>query len=125
MLESGLRPKIFVVEYNSAYGPEQRMTIVYHKDFVWDYSSYENYLYFGVSISAWRKLFEEHGYKFVTVERRGVNAFFVDPACFETCFLDNIKGLHFAENFYQLQKYRVTWEEQFQLMKNRMFVIIN
>lgn len=125
MLEDGLRPKIFVVEYNSAYGPEQSMTIVYDKDFVLDYSSYENYLYYGVSISAWRKLFEEHGYKFVTVERRGVNAFFIAPEYFENDFVLNIKALDFAENFYQLQKYRVSWEEQFKLIKDRMFVNIN
>ncbi|GGI46238.1 hypothetical protein GCM10008018_16120 [Paenibacillus marchantiophytorum] len=119
MLEDGLRPKIFVVEYNSAFGPDNSMTIEYDKDFVMDFNSYENYLYFGVSITAWRKLFNENGYKFVTVERRGVNAFFVNPQYFEATFLENIKGACFAENFYQFQKYGTTWLGQFEFIKDK------
>jgi len=34
ILDSGFRPKIFVVEYNSVYGPERSTTIEYTDDFV-------------------------------------------------------------------------------------------
>jgi hypothetical protein len=118
LLESGLKPKIFVVEYNSAFGPKQSISIKYDKNFQIDFESYENYLYFGVSVAAWKKLFELHGYKFITVERRGANAFFVAPEYFEEDFVANLKGLDFAE------KYRVTWEEQFKLISHRSFLEI-
>ncbi|EQD51583.1 hypothetical protein B1A_13004, partial [mine drainage metagenome] len=33
LLDAGLRPKIFVVEYNSAFGPQRRVTIAYDDAF--------------------------------------------------------------------------------------------
>ncbi|EQD69352.1 hypothetical protein B1A_06944, partial [mine drainage metagenome] len=61
-----------------------------------------------------RALFAQRGYRFVSVERNGVNAFFVDPACFAPAFLDGIRGLDYAENRFQLHKFRAPWSEQFQ-----------
>lgn len=120
ILESGVRPKILVLEYNSVYGPERSATIDYQPDFDFR-KAHSTQLYYGVSVSGWRTLLGGHGYRFVTVERNGVNAFFVDPAHFERGFLDAVRGLAFAPNRYQAMKFRKTDEEQFQLIADQKF----
>jgi hypothetical protein len=123
ILEGGFRPRIFVVEYNSVYGPERSMTIEYQPDFVFS-NAHPTQLYYGVSIAGWRKLFDRYGYRFVTVDRNGVNGFFVDPAVFSASFLADVRGLEFAENLYQYRKFRKRSEEQFALIPNQRFVSI-
>jgi len=120
MFDSGFRPRIVVVEYNSAYGPERSTTIEYKADFVYT-EEHPTYLFYGVSISGWRKFFDRLGYRFVTVDRNGVNAFFVDPAFFETSFLDHVNGLEFAENQSQYKRFRGSHEVQFPLIADREF----
>jgi len=123
VLDGGFRPKIIVVEYNSAYGPERSETVEYRDNF--DFmEAHPTQLYYGVSVTGWRKFFESRGYRFVTVDRNGVNAFFVDPAFFDPAFLNNIMGLDFAENRYQYRKFRVPHEGQFALIANQKFVSI-
>jgi len=123
LLDAGLRPKIAVVEYNSVFGPERRMTIEYREGF--DFKrAHETELYYGVSLAGWRACFEGYGYRFVTVERNGANAFFADPAQFDTGFLDGVRGLAFAESQYQLRKFGVPSEEQFRLIASQKFVTI-
>lgn len=123
ILDGGIRPKIFVVEYNSVYGPERSVTIEYIEDFVFT-RAHPSHLYYGVSISGWRKLFDKKGYRFVTVDRNGVNGFFVDPDCFNGDFLDGVKGLSFAENQSQYKKFRKSSEEQFLLINDQKFISI-
>lgn len=123
LLESGLRPKIFVVEYNSVYGPERSVTIEYAGDFDFR-KAHSTQLYYGVSVAGWRTFFGRHGYRFVTVEGNGVNAFFVDPSQFESEFLDRVGGLDFAENRYQWRKFRKSSAEQFKLIADQRFVSI-
>ena len=123
IFKAGFRPKIFVVEYNSVYGPENSMTIEYQADF--DFSkSHTTQLYYGVSIAGWRRFFSQKGYRFVTVDRNGVNAFFVDPDCYSESFLANINGLEFAENQFQLRKFRKPSYEQFKLIADQNFITI-
>ena len=121
LLDAGLRPKIFVVEYNSAFGPERPLTIEYRADFERE-RAHPSHLYYGVSIAGWRHLLEGRGYRFVTVERNGVNAVFVDPAHFDSGFLDGIRGLAFAENVSQLRRFRVPNGGQFELLAGTRFV---
>lgn len=123
ILDAGFKPKIFVVEYNSVYGAERSMTIEYQSDFVFT-SAHPSHLYYGVSISAWRKLFEQYGYRFVTVDRNGVNGFFVEPECFEKPFLDGIKGLTFIENQSQYKKFKIPSDDQFTLIADQKFISI-
>lgn len=123
ILESGFRPKIFVVEYNSVYGPERSITIDYQDSFVFT-KMHPTQLYYGVSIRGWRKLFERYGYRFVTVDRNGVNGFFVDPTFFDATFLNEVQGLQFAENRYQYTKFRMPSEEQFALIADQKFITI-
>lgn len=121
ILDSGFRPRIFVVEYNSVFGPDKCMTVPYKEDFSFG-DEHPTRLYYGVSVAAWRKLFEQRGYRFITVDSKGVNAFFVDPGCFDPVFLDQIQGLSFAENLYQFRKFEGSFEEQFRLIASQRFV---
>jgi len=123
IFDAGFRPKIFAVEYNSVYGPERSMTIEYQPTFVFTHA-HPTHLYYGVSISGWRRFFEQHGYRFVTVDRNGVNGFFVDPKHFDASFLDGVKGLEFAENQSQYKKFRIPNEQQFALIADQKFVTI-
>ena len=120
IMDGGFRPKIFVVEYNSVYGPDRSMTIPYKENFVFT-KAHSTQLYYGVSIAAWRKFFSHYGYQFVTVDRKGVNAFFVNPICFDTEFLNKIKGPAFAENIYQYRKFKGSFEKQFSLIDDQKF----
>jgi hypothetical protein len=123
VLKSGFRPKIFVVEYNSVYGPERSVTVEYKSDFVFT-KEHPTHLYYGVSIAGWRTFFERNGYRFVTVDRNGVNGFFVDPQYFDPEFLDQVSGLEFAENYAQYRKFRVSSDQQFGLIADQRFVTI-
>lgn len=123
ILDGGFRPKIFVVEYNSVYGPERSVTIEYKEDFVFT-KAHPSHLYYGVSIAGWRKFFDKNGYRFVTVDRNGVNGFFVDPSCFDSEFLDGVKGLNFAENQSQFKKFRKPSEDQYLLISDQKFISI-
>lgn len=123
ILDNGFRPKIFVVEYNSVYGPERSITIDYQSDFVFT-NAHPTHLYYGVSITGWRRFFEKNGYRFVTVDRNGVNGFFVDPQHFDKSFLDEVCGLEFAENQSQYKKFRISSDKQFELIADQKFVTI-
>ena len=123
-LSSGLRPKIFIVEYNSAFGPDMNVTIPYREDFRGNRAYGEN-LYYGCSIGAWKKLFSKFGYVFVTVDLNGTNGIFIDPKEFDAGFVENIKGKNFADNFSQLREYRIDWTGQFELIRDRELLQIN
>ncbi len=124
IMDVGFRPKIFVVEYNSVYGSSQSATIEYQESFVFT-KAHTTHLYYGVSIAGWRNFFERCGYRFVTVDQNGVNAFFVDPKYFDESFLTNIKSLSFAENRSQYLKFRIPSQEQFSLIADQKFVCID
>jgi hypothetical protein len=123
ILSSGMKPKIFIVEYNSAFGPDMSVTIPYQEDFRLKKNHGEN-LFYGCSISAWKKLFTKFEYTFVTVDKNGVNAIFIDSEQFDTDFVMNIRGNNFAENFSQLREYRMPWNGQFQKIGERELVQI-
>lgn len=118
LLEARIHPKICVVEYNSAYGPEQPLTVPYTSDFHVR-QRFGDSLYYGCSIAAWRKLFDRFGYRFVTVEQNGVNAFFVDPDQMDVNFLDAIRGTHYLESFSHAREYHRGWQDQFSLIADR------
>lgn len=120
ILDSGFRPKIFVVEYNSVFGPTNPLTIKFDKDFIFGKAD-PSFLYYGVGIAAWRYLFEQNNYKFITVDSNGVNAFFVDPTCFNGEFLDNISNNNFVENQLQKEKFRLDHNGQFNIIKHLDF----
>jgi len=120
LLQQGFRPKIAVVEYNSCYGPHRSMTIQYKPDF-YCFTAHSTVLYYGVSISLWRQLFHKYGYRFISVESNGVNAFFIHPDFFTPEFVDNINPNDFKENAHQLRKFNQGWEYQFSLIQEMPF----
>lgn len=124
ILDAGIRPRVFVVEYNSAFGPNLAITIPYRSDFRCGRARGDN-LYYGCSISGWRKLFTTFGYTFVTVDVNGTNGFFVDRSAFDAPFVEGISGTAFAENFAQLREYRAGWRAQHELVRHRDFVALD
>lgn len=120
LMAEGFRPKIIVVEYNSVYGPDAGRTVKHAGGFIYT-AAHPSGLYYGASIAAWRKLFEGLGYKFVTVDRNGVNAFFVDPSHFRGDFLSGIQPRAFAENQLQMAKFQMNHADQFKLIAHMEF----
>lgn len=120
LLKVGFSPKIWAVEYNSAFGPTNALTIEYLKNFNY-LTAHKSNLYFGTSIAGWKIFFQRHGYQFVTVDRNGVNAFFIKPEHFDSKFVKDIQGLRYRENFYLLKKFKMTWEKQFEMIKHMSF----
>lgn len=120
ILESGFTPSIIVVEYNSAFGPDNAITVNYTPDF--DIARmHPTALYYGVSISGWKKFFSQMEYRFVAVDSNGINAIFIKPDRFDPEFVIGIKGQDFVENFYQMKKFKCNWEKQFEMIRNLNF----
>jgi len=72
ILEAGINPMLFVVEYNAAFGPDQKVTVPNRPDWEWDGTDY-----FGASLGALFSLAKTYGYTLVGTDSKGVNAFFV------------------------------------------------
>ena len=129
LMDLGLKPKIIIVEYNSAFGPLESKTIEYDKHMLirngkgMDFSE-ETRLYYGVSIKGWQNYFSSIGYRFVTVDSNGVNAVFMDPDHFDTDFVNQIKGINFQENFFQMRFFKTNWENQFEKIRHLDFLDI-
>lgn len=123
LMEQKFRPAIIIVEFNSTMGPEKAITVDYKPNFNISLE-HESRLYYGVSITGWKKYFNSIGYKFVTVESNGVNAFFVDPARFSSSFLNSIKPIDFEENFFEMNKFEKSNIQRFDLIKHLNFTEI-
>ncbi len=121
LFNQGFRPSIFIVEYNSVFGHEKRITIPYEEFFNFK-TAHKTELYYGVSIALWKSLFAELNYSFITVDSKGVNAFFVNNEKFDREFIDNIESTDFAENTYQKNKFNSSYKEQFKLIENLKFL---
>ena len=76
------RPRVVVIEYNSALDPSRRLVQPADLEGGWDGTSY-----YGASLGALRSLGERKGYRFVHTELSGVNAFFVREDLAEGRFL--------------------------------------
>lgn len=123
LLENGLRPKVVIVEYNSAFGPDKSITIPYNENFNMFATPY-TYLYYGVSVACWKNLFKHYGYEFVTVETNGVNAFFIKQDEFVSDYLNGVQKIEFKENMHQMRLFKKNWEGQFDMIKNLTFEAI-
>ncbi|TDU71395.1 hypothetical protein EI77_02519 [Prosthecobacter fusiformis] len=96
-LNLGYKPKIIAVEYNSVFGPEVAVTVPY-KDVFNRWTEHETGIYYGASLGAWKLLLGRHGYRFITVDSSGTNAFFVDESCFKPGYLEAVQGTEFLNN---------------------------
>jgi hypothetical protein len=120
LLENGLKPKIIIVEYNSAFGSQKCITIPYNEKFDMFKTEFP-YLYYGVSLNGWKKLLAKFGYDFLTVETNGINAFFVRKSAFPEYFFDEVKGIQFKENIHQLRCFKKNGEAQFEIIRHLPF----
>lgn len=78
LLESGLRPRVWIAEYNSRFPVGSDWVMTEKKDHKWAKDDY-----FGASISSFVKLFSDNNYFPVACSAQGSNIFFV-----ENLFLD-------------------------------------
>jgi hypothetical protein len=123
ILNSDVRPKIFVVEYNTNFGPDRSVTIPYTPNF--DYTcAHDSMLYFGVSISAWKKLFKRFDYDFVTSDSNGINAFFILRKAFPADFVGNLEKIDFMDNKIEQQLFKLSWKERFKLISEMPLIEI-
>lgn len=74
LLSKGLRPRLFIVEYNGKFPPPVEFQIAYDPAHTWQGNDY-----FGASLSTFAKVFLSHGYRLVCCNSQsGANAFFID-----------------------------------------------
>lgn len=71
-----ISPRIVVCEYNSAFGPNEKVSVPYAPDFVRGTAHY-SHLYWGASLAALCHLAEKKGYDFIGTQAAGVNCYFV------------------------------------------------
>lgn len=73
MLEGGIDPSIWIVEYNGKFVPPIEWVMPYDPDARWNYDDY-----FGASLQSYANLFAEHGYFLACCNGfTGANAFFI------------------------------------------------
>jgi hypothetical protein len=72
LLESDIKPAIWVQEYNANLGPISDWVMPYDERHSWDLSTH-----WGASLKSFAILFEAYGYTLVSCNLTGVNAFFV------------------------------------------------
>jgi hypothetical protein len=82
LMNSGVRPSLLVVEYNSKFPPPIRWTIAYDPQHRWGGNDYH-----GASLQSFIDLFGASGYRLVGCNLTGSNAFFVDRK-FDHAFSD-------------------------------------
>jgi hypothetical protein len=68
-------PRVIIVEFNPAWGPELSRAIPYRSDYRLDATRKPYYL--SASLTAWARLAVAKGYRLVGVQRLGFNAIFV------------------------------------------------
>jgi len=73
LLKNKIKPKVFIVEYNSKFPPEIDFKINYNPDHNWNRDDY-----YGASLKTFNTLFTNFGYRLVSCNLSGGNAFFVD-----------------------------------------------
>lgn len=70
------RPRLVIVEYNSAFGGERAVVVPYEPGRVWDADARDE-RYFGASLRAVQQLGLDKGYRLVAIEPDSANAFFL------------------------------------------------
>ena len=91
------------MEYNSTFGFKKKISIPYKQDFERSKAHHSN-LYWGASIEALKYLAKQKGYKFLTTNSAGNNAYFIKENIFDKIKLD------LKKNTYQ-SKFRESRDE--------------
>ena len=114
------RPKIIAVEYNSSFGPDLSVAIDYRENIYEERERRElPVMYWGCSLEGWKKAFKERGYKFVTCDSNGINAFFIDEKEFDEDFVKNLgEGFGYAMNISTRWSHGIDWRPQYREMEH-------
>jgi len=70
-------PRLLIMEYNSAFGPDFKVTVPYDEAFSRRAGTTHGAVFFGASLGALTQLAAARGYGLVAVEPTGANAFFL------------------------------------------------
>ena len=70
-----INPRVVVLEYHAAWGPDRAVTVPYREDFQLDLNTHPYYC--GASLPAFVKLGRQKGYRLIGSQRYGFNAFFL------------------------------------------------
>ena len=87
-------PILVIVEFNSNFGFEQKISVPYKENFIRTEEHYSN-LYWGASLEAFKFLAQKKGYKFFCTNTAGNNAYFVKESNYK-----DIKT-KFNKNYYE------------------------
>ena len=88
LLEGGLRPKVWIAEYNARFPVGVEWTVPYDASHTWSGDDY-----WGASFTSFCILFKQYGYFPVACSILGANIFFVQKA-YESEFTDTPKDVH-------------------------------
>lgn len=103
LLEAGIRPKLFISEYNAKFPPPIEFSIDYDAKHIWKQDDY-----MGASLASLAKLFQAHGYLLVCCNSHsGANAFFVDHK-YANAFTDvpkRIEELYVPPRYHLFKSY--------------------
>lgn len=99
-ISKSIKPEIVILEYNSIFGRELKVTVPYDMNFK-RFKAHHSGLYAGASLSALVDLSNERGYAFIGSNSAGNNAYFVKRELLN----DKIKELT-VEKGYRLSKFR-------------------
>lgn len=72
LLDGGLKPDVFIVEYNAKFRPPIEFEMPYDERKTWDGDDF-----MGVSLQRWEAIFTGYSYTLVACNENGINAFFV------------------------------------------------
>jgi hypothetical protein len=73
LLGGGIKPKLFIVEYNGKFPPPVQFEIPYSPNHRWQGDDY-----YGASLASFNELFSDFGYRLICCNAQtGVNAFFI------------------------------------------------
>jgi hypothetical protein len=72
LLSSGARPHVLCLEYNGHFPPPLAFSIEYSENHAWNQTDY-----FGATLQAFVDMLEPKGYRLITCNLAGLNAFFV------------------------------------------------
>jgi hypothetical protein len=103
LLENGVNPSVWLVEYNGKFIPPIDWKVDYHPDNRWCYDDY-----FGASLMSYTKLFEQHGYFLACCNSfTGANAYFIrdDHRNVFRDIPDNINDIWVEPRYYLPGKY--------------------
>jgi hypothetical protein len=103
-----INPRVIVLEFNAACGPEKSLTIPYQPDFRLDFKIQPYRC--GASLPAFVKLGRQKGYRLIGVQSLGFNAFFVRSGLGEDLFPE-LQPQECYERNQRLRDWAPSWLE--------------